>query len=179
MNKSLLSSVLLGSLTASLSISAAPASAFQVLVGGQRYELSVLVVSPNGQPGLFESLANGGRMPWWGDELQASLFAEQAGSGLGPLGDDLPFSEFGPLFAFAFEQGDVLSVAQLIVPPADSQGVFPTSTDEVYRFAVGTPQAPVSSVPGPLPILGLGLGYGWSRRLRRRLANGGGSALTR
>lgn len=170
MKQPIFSSVLLGTLTAGTSLTAVlPASALEVVVGGQRYELSVEEIAPNDQPGWFESLANGGRMPWWGDEQQAGRFAAEAGAGLGPLGPDLPFSEFGPLFAFAFDQGDVLSVAQLIVPPADSQGTFPTPTDEVYRFAVGRPLAPVSSVPGPLPILGLGLGYGWSRKLRKRI----------
>ncbi len=171
MNHPQLSSLLLGGLAVGTSLaSSLPASALEVVVGGQRYELSVEEIAPTGQPDWFESLANGGRMPWWGDEAKASLFAQRAGAGLGPLGPDLPFSEFGPLFAFGFDQGDVFSVAQLIVPPADSQGVFPTPTDAAYRFAVGTPLAPVSSVPGPLPILGLGLSYGWSRRLRRRVA---------
>jgi hypothetical protein len=177
MNPPLLSSLLLAGLAVGTSLaSALPASALEVVVEGRRFELSVVEVAPSDQPDWFESLADGGRMPWWGDEQRASLFAERAGDGLGPLGPDLPFSEFGPLFAFGFDQGDVLSVAQLIVPPADSQGVFPTPADGVYRFAVGAPLAPVSSVPGPLPILGLGLGYGWSRRLRRRVAEAGASA---
>jgi hypothetical protein len=171
MTHPLLSSLLVGGLAVGTSLaSALPASALEVVVDGRRFELSVAEVAPNDQPAWFETLTNGGRMPWWGDEAKASLFAQRAGDGLGPLGPDLPFSEFGPLFAFGFDQGDVFSVAQLIVPPADSQGVFPTPADAVYRFAVGTPLAPVSSVPGPLPILGLGLGYGWSRRLRRRVA---------
>lgn len=156
--------------------SAPPASALQVVVDGQRFELSVAEVAPTDQPDWFETLVNGGRMPWWGDEQKASLFAQRAGAGLGPLGPGQPFVEFGPLFAFTFDQGDVLSVAQLIAPPADSQGVFPTPVDEAYRFAVGTALPPVSSVPGPLPLFGLGLGYGWSRRLRRRLAEANGAA---
>lgn len=175
MTHTLLSSLLLGGFAVGTSLaSALPASALEVVVGGQRYELSVEEVAPTDQPAWFETLANGGRMPWWGDEVKASLFAERAGADLGPLGPDLPFSEFGPLFAFGFDQGDVLSVAQLIVPPADSQGVFPTPADAVYRFAVGTPLAPVSTVPGPLPILGLGLSYAWSRQLRRRVAAASG-----
>ncbi len=175
MTHTLLSSLLLGGLAVGTTLAnALPASALELVVGGQRYELSFEEIAPIDQPAWFESLANGGRMPWWGDEAKASLFAQRAGAGLGPLGPDLPLSEFGPLFAFGFDQGDVLSVAQLIVPPADSQGVFPTAADAVYRFAVGTPLAPVSSVPGPLPLLGLGVGYGWSRRLRRRLAEASG-----
>lgn len=46
---------------------------------------------------------------------------------------------------------------------------FSTSTDNSAPSGITTFTTPVSSVPGPLPILGAASAFGWSRRVRKRL----------
>lgn len=51
-----------------------------------------------------------------------------------------------------------------------ADGDTPYTSDNIYVCVGASPCAPpVSSVPGPLPLLGAGAAFGWSRRLRRRV----------
>ncbi len=176
MHRAALAPFWLGTLAAGASVAwtALPASAVQVMVGGEIYEVTVQEIAFNDQPSLFDSPTNGGMMPWWGSPTDAEAIAAQVGGSLGPLAPSQPFSDFGPLFAFdLIKTGPTVdfvdAVTQLIVPPANSQFNYQATPDETLRYAVGVRVTPPEPVPAPVPVLGVSIFFGWSRQLRKRL----------
>lgn len=168
----------LGALAAAASLATAvlPASAVQVMVGGETYEVTVEEIAFQDQPSLFDLPANGGMLPWWGDSGLASDFAEQVGDALGPVSSMPGFSDFGPMFAFdLLTNGSTVDFVdgwlQLIVSPANSQFNYQATPDETLRYAVGvlvtSPQP--QAVPSPIPVFGASMFFGWSRQLRKRM----------
>ena len=178
MPRPLLSSLLLGVITTAVLSQIQPARAFHVVVAGETYDITAeeIAYDDPGASARFNLIADGGEMPWWGNSSLASAFAEALGDGIGPLAPDPGLNEFGPLFAFDLlvdpQSGDAFvdSLAQLIVPPANSQFNYQPFTNESLRYAFATKVVvpPISSVPGPLPILGVSVCFGYARRLRRR-----------
>jgi hypothetical protein len=139
-------------------LSATPASAVVVNVGGNSYDVTVLNTSYDVSTSLFQ-LPPSGSMPWWGDDALASEFAAQVYNSLGSGWD----ADYGPVFAHSQSLSQVLGLTQSLSNPLDQIDVSPaTSTPVTYAIAT-TP------VPGPLPLFGAAAAFGWSRQLRSRL----------
>jgi hypothetical protein len=94
---------------------------------------------------------------------------------LGVITGNVPFG-FAPQPCIALKGIDVANMLDPSDTAAFNAGL---SFDKVGLVSVTqtpiTQFVPDSAVPGPLPLLGMGAAFGWSRRLRRRLAQSGGS----
>lgn len=160
--------VLSASVSASLFTSPQAAHALTVVVGGTTYDLQLYSGSYNSDPSFFQTTANGGRMPWWGNATLAEALAAQLANGLSPTYTDGDPVE-GPLFATSFDAQSLASdvgasffdLSTLGITDVVSTGSFDRSAS--LGYAVTTTPA-----PGPLPILGLAAGLSTARRLRRR-----------
>ena len=139
-------------------LSASPAAAVVVNVGGNSYDVSVFNTSYEASTTLFQQPPTG-QMPWWGDDLLASEFAAQVYNALGTGWD----ADYGPVFAHGESVGQVLGIVQSVSNPLDQIDVTPASNTTV-PYAIAT-----SPVPGPLPLFGAAAAFGWSRQLRKRI----------
>ncbi len=139
-------------------LSASPAAAVVVNVGGNSYDVTVFNTSYSTSTSVFQ-LPPSGQMPWWGDDLLASEFAAQVYNSLGTGWD----ADYGPVFAHGESLGQVLGLVQSVSNPLDQIDVTPASNTTV-PYAIAT-----SPVPGPLPLFGAATAFGWSRRLRQRM----------
>jgi hypothetical protein len=150
---------LLGSATLPL-LSATPAAAVVVDVGGISYDVSVSSMSYTLNPTSFD-LPPVGQMPWWGDSARASEFATKVLDQLGPGWDP----DYGPVFAYsiAAPQNEVLGLTQSLTDINDQIDVRP-ATSATISYATAT-----APVPLPLPLLGATVAYRCSRRLKARL----------
>lgn len=147
-------------------LTASPAAAVVVTVGGTSYDVSALTISSNSQPSAF-ALPPLGQMPWWGNDNLASEFATQVFNQLGAGWD----ADYGPVFAHALDtpMNQVLGLTSSLTDLNDQIDVTPSLTTTT-RYAIA-----VAPVPLPLPLLGAAAGLGWSRQLRRtRLVSSGG-----
>lgn len=159
--------------------SAAPAAAvsLDLVVDGQPWRLETVTTSYVASSSLFQTPANGGSMPWFGDGsgALATAFANAL------LAADPTQSVFGypnpgtggvaglrsPFFAWNHEPANNrVSYVSLELPT-------PSVTNP--SFFVGQPARRdyfIASrvVPGPLPLFGAAAAFGWSRRLRRRIS---------
>jgi hypothetical protein len=150
-------------------LTAGPANAFVLNVGGQDWNVTTFTGSYNDNKSKFNTPANGGVMPWWtdGDKKQDFLIA---------LGDSLGYPNLGGSLGPAF------GASTQGVPSSPGSGVgttlflysdvFPyilTSVVVPFSGEVTWAQASPVPVPGPLPILGLGAVFGYSRKLRKRI----------
>jgi hypothetical protein len=151
------------------------ASAFVVSVPGQgSYDIEV---QSTAFPGLVPPAS---LMPWWGNQALANEFATALGSGLGTA-----FENLGPFFAWEVNQNQVGFDAFCIGSPCfDSVGSAgaassfpignPTGSPDLsisFPWAVATAVPSTSSVPGPMPLLGVAAAFGFSRKLRARLGS--------
>jgi hypothetical protein len=159
--------------SAALCFAANPAQALtaQVTVSGTTYDVTTFTGTYNANTSKFNTLINGGLMPWWGSKSLAEQFATAVGADLGtPLG-----GSFGP--NFAYETQDVtfaIYVNGKAFAPANSNVYdYSFQTNETGTYATATLAPPPAAVPGPLPLLGVGAAFGMSRRLRRRIQLGG------
>jgi hypothetical protein len=154
--------VLAGSLLGLIIAAAAsPANALTVTVGGNNYNVISRSTSYSTDPSLFDRLAAGGRMPWWGDQAMASEFAAQVGSNLGEGSD----SGFGLYFAYESNGAPAFDLSALEEALANPgvQAVANPGWNQTARYAV------LSDVPGPLPIFAAAAAFHRSRQLRRRM----------
>ncbi len=169
--------------TLSLALAPNPVQALVVTVGGTQYEVSTFTGSYNSNLSKFNTAANGGVMPWWGNNQLAVDFSTAVGTSLG-----LPNPSFyvitanvGPIFAYGFRQfffEDVtVSASYLKTDVQTYYGYSPpaalTATATYAQATVYAPPPPPSDVPGPLPLFGAAAAFGMSRRLRRRIQLGG------
>jgi hypothetical protein len=138
----------------------APATAVVVTVGGVPYDVNIasLAYTLDATPFQLPPL---GQMPWWGDDMVASDFAEEVFNQLGPGWD----ADYGPVFAYAIDgpNDQVLGLASSLTDLNDQIDVTPATTAMVTYAIATTP------VPLPLPLFGTAAGLGWARHLRRRL----------
>ncbi|MFN9623298.1 MAG: hypothetical protein ACK587_10780 [Cyanobacteriota bacterium] len=139
-------------------LSANPASAVVVYVGGNSYDVTTLNTTYEASTNLFQGPPTG-MMPWWGNDLLASEFAAQVYDSLGSGWD----ADYGPVFAHGQSVGQVLGLAQSITDPLDQIDVTP-ATNTTVTYAIAT-----SPVPGPLPLVGAAAALGWSRQLKKRM----------
>jgi hypothetical protein len=147
-------------------LGAGQAQAVVVNVNGQNWNVTTFTGSYNDNISKFNTAANGGVMPWWGNSGLGSLFAREVGSSLGT--QLLDSATRGPLFAWSF-LGDTLRTRATIAPnfnqlnqgfdvPLESRGTS-------YLWA----QAELAPAPAPLPALGAAAAFGFSRKLRQRI----------
>jgi hypothetical protein len=139
-------------------LSANPASAVVVYVGGNSYDVTTLNTTYEASTNLFQGPPTG-MMPWWGNDLLASEFAAQVYDSLGSGWD----ADYGPVFAHGQSIGQVLGLTQSLTNPLDQIDVTPT-TNTTVTYAIAT-----TPVPGPLPLFGAAAAFGCSRQLRKRL----------
>lgn len=153
-----LSALTLLSATALPILSANPAAAALVTVGGADYDVTISTTSYNASASVFQ-LPPAGQMPWWGDEALASDFALEVFNQLGAGWS----ANYGPVFAHGATVSQVLGIAQSLTDINDQIDVTP-STNATVSYAIAT-----APVPGPLPLFGAAAAFGWSRRLRQRI----------
>jgi len=139
-------------------LSASPAAAVVVNVGGNSYDVTVLNTSYDTSTSVFQ-LPPTGQMPWWGNDLLASEFAAQVYNFLGSGWD----ADYGPVFAHGQSVGQVLGLTQSLSNPLDQIDVTPAS-NATLTYAIAT-----APVPGPLPLFGAAAAFSWTRQLRKRL----------
>ena len=154
----------------SLSIaSALPASAVTISIGSINYEVTVVVGKYFGNESLFE-VPPAGQMPWWADP-SGDMASEFATSVYNQLGQG-PETGYGPVFAYDFTGPNVQGIVQSLTDlSAQLDQPFSANNDIEYAVATPLPQGPVTSVPGPLPVVGALGAFTISRRLRRLLRN--------
>ena len=156
---------------AALSLSQGSAQAYVVTVNSVQYDVTTFTGSYNDNISKFNTAANGGVMPWWGDLQKAVDFASAVGFSLSQdQNSQLGCPTCGPLFPIAinpngqgayFESGSN-NVSTYNGPQADTTP--PTAN---FTWA----QATIYTVPGPgsLPLFGAGAAFGFSRKLRKRI----------
>jgi hypothetical protein len=155
-----------------IGLTAGEANALVVNVGGQNYDVTIFTGTYNGNTSKFETAANGGAMPWWGNQQAAVDFAAAVNIGLGMpnpgtrggyLADaiDSNLLFLSTTFYFPLFSGTITS-SEYAGSPAS------------YIFAVAALVAP-SSAPSPLPIFGAAAAFGASRQLRKRIKRSGHS----
>jgi hypothetical protein len=147
------------------------ARALNVVVGGTTYDIQLYTGSYNSNPSIFQTPANGGRMDWWGNPTLADALAGQLTNGLSPTyttGDPVE----GPLFATAFDGlslGSEVSASYFDLSTLGITDVVASASfDRTASFTYAVTKSN-TSVPAPLPFLGLAGGFAASRRLRRRV----------
>ena len=152
---------------------ASPKAAEAVVItnGGVNYDVEIYNGSYAANPSYFATPANGGRMPWWGDQSLAAILADLLGAGLSPN----PLPNDGPLFAWDLGNvtagnvdADYLDLTTLGTSYLVTSGDYGPSTTQTYVVLV-TPPPASAAVPAPLPLFGAAAAFGASRRLRRRL----------
>jgi hypothetical protein len=147
------------------------AEAVSVTVNGTTYDVNTFAGTYNANTAKFNTLANNGLMPWWGNESLAQQFATAVGASLGTPVSGI----YGPNFAHAIQNaGFAVYVNGKVFDPSNSS-VYSLSftTNESGTYATATLAPPPAGVPGPLPLFGAAAAFGLSRRLRRRIQLGG------
>jgi len=178
-------------------LTAGQAQAFVVNVNGQDWDVTTFTGSYNDNVSKFNTLENGGMMPWWENYL-ASSFADAVGDSLGFLtdypGQTYPLwggvlspsgyvlipvqGAIGPLFGYYHGGCDPgicgsAYVAQTGHPWNGYGAVF--GKHDVWTWAQatlvagGSTSGSAENVPGPLPIFGAAAAFGFSRKLRKRI----------
>jgi hypothetical protein len=148
----------------------AEASTSQVTVNGTTYDVTTFTGTYNANNAKFNTLANNGLMPWWGNESLAEQFAAAVGTSLGtPVA-----GAFGPSFAHKIENpGFAVYATGEVFSPPNSVFNYAFTINETGTYATATLAPPPAGVPGPLPLFGAAAAFGMSRRLRRRIQLGG------
>ena len=160
--------IALASLSTALAFPGA-SRALPFTVSGQQYDVTTFSGSYNANASLFNTPANGGAMPWWGNAALAEQFSTAVGAAFGYPNDDI----ISPYFAHT-DTGVAMGAATTINDGFGSFVDFQVSKSTVFHYAVASivpPLAPATGTPGPLPILGAASAFGMSRRLRRRIAS--------
>jgi hypothetical protein len=146
--------------TAASLLFSAPAQAVGVNFGGVLYDVTVVETSYTGSVDLFQ-LPPLGKMPWWGSQANADLFAGEVFDALG--------EGYGPLFAYDYDPSiaEVIGSLQDLSAPGSFIAGTPAASATV-KYAIANANA-TTPVPGPLPLFGAAAAFGCSRQLRRRL----------
>jgi len=161
---------LTASVAASLFSFPQAARALNVVVGGTTYDIQLYTGSYNSNPSFFETPSNGGRMDWWGNPALADALAGQLANGLSPTYTDGDPVE-GPLFATSFDGFSLGAEVSASYFDLSTLGITDVVTSDSFDRTASFTYAVTksnTSVPAPLPFLGLAGGFAASRRLRRR-----------
>ena len=148
------------------------AEAVSVTVGGTTYDVTSFSGTYNANSAKFNTFANGGSMPWWGNQGLAEQFAEAVGVSLGtPVANT-----YGPEFAHKLSPslfGPIYVDGEVFLSPSNVPTYGYTTTETgTYATATLAPPPP-AAVPGPFPLFGVAAAFGMSRRLRRKIQLGG------
>lgn len=170
--------------TAALGAAVAPAAGAVTLdltVNGQLWRLDTVTTSYVVSPGLFNTPAAGGSMPWWGDGTGtlATAFAtallaadpSQSVFGYPNSGTGGTANQRSPFFAWEWRANapNVSYVTiELPTPSISPDGASSLKLNQATSREWFIASA-IQQVPGPLPLFGAAAAFGWSRRLRRRL----------
>jgi hypothetical protein len=143
---------------AAISLSPGSAQAYVVTVGGVQYDVTTFTGTYNDNTSKFATAANGGVMPWFGNQTMATQFADAVGYNLGRLPSS---TDLGPYFP--------------VWNSGDNVVVYSYADWGTYNYSVGNGQStiyaqvlPAAPVPGPLPLLGAALPLSFCHRLRSR-----------
>jgi len=155
---------------AAISLSPGSAQAYVVNVGGVQYDVTTFTGTYNDNISKFETAANGGVMPWWGDYDLGALFATAVRENLGTP-NSYSGNTSGPIFSVEAFDGDV---GGKIWCTADCSGLTnPISTGWLASNSVVYAQATLytapTAAPSPLPLFGAAAAFGFSRKLRKRI----------
>jgi len=171
--------IVLGATVAAAALSLCPgkAEAFVVSVDNVDYDVTTFTGFYDANASKFQTPANGGEMPWWGNETLAQQFATAVGTNLG-----LPtFGTLGPFFAISSgiitDDFDTIRNTQLAsydTTYGNSGGVFVSPASDASWTWASVVQPTLntrstSDVPAPLPIFGVAAAWGSSRQLRKRI----------
>ena len=148
-------------------LGAGQAQALVVNVNGQNWNVTTFTGSYNANTSKFNTAANGGMMPWWGNLTLANSFALAVGGSLG-----LPiFDVGGPLFGTSTTG----TLVQTRLFNSNTNAI--ASLNQNFASSSTLAQAElVPPVPGPLPALGAAAAFGFSRKLRKRINAGANPA---
>jgi hypothetical protein len=143
---------------AAISLSPGSAQAYVVTVGGVQYDVTTFTGTYNDNTSKFATAANGGVMPWFGNQTMATQFADAVGYNLGRLPSS---TDLGPYFP--------------VWNSGDNVVVYSYADWGTYNYGVGNGQStiyaqvlPAAPVPGPLPLLGSAAALSFCRRLSSR-----------
>lgn len=140
-----------------------------VTVLGTQYKITYFQGDYYSNIAKFETPANDGLMPWWGNGDLAVLFSDALGLQLGTPNPPPP-SDYGPNFAIITESDPL--AGDLYIRTVANTGFsssFSESAGDSRAYAIlATPTA----VPGPAPLFGAAAAFGMTRRLRRRIKLG-------
>lgn len=164
-------SIILGAAAAVAAISLNPGSAqaYEVTVGNIRYDITTFTSSPLSAAAKFQTPANGGVMPWYGNAELAQSFATGLKGNLGyPNCQIAGGCGGGPFFAHERQSGGFTnsflwyqSTNALRGPQGNLAGQFRTFAQAAFIGYI--------PVPGPLPLFGAAAAFGFSRKLRTRI----------
>jgi hypothetical protein len=170
-------------------LTAGQAEAFVVKVDGQYWDVTTFTGSYNDNKSKFNTLANGGVMPWWVLPTSDYTFLtssqwEFINSLAHAVNDKLGLPNIGPwltpgapIFGYRYRDnrdggyfgGGVLSLRYVV--PGVENGLDPLeiTSSATWTWAQASPYASPAPVPGPLPALGVAAAFGFSRKLRKRI----------
>jgi hypothetical protein len=162
------------------------ARAYVVNIGGQDWDVTTFTGSYNDHKSKFaQTSAPGGVMPWWGDSSLATQFSNALGYSLGTpnsvetLSAGSPTNmNVGPYFAYNSIVDKItflLTDTAATYHPNTSPLIFSVDLNSSVTWAQvapkGTPPGDpkISTVPGPVPVIGAFAAFGYSRKLRKRI----------
>jgi len=158
------------------------ARAYVVNIGGQDWDVTTFTGTYNDNKSKFaQTSAPGGVMPWWGNSFLATEFSNAVGYSLLTPNSITTLStgstsnmNVGPYFAYnsIVEKITFLpSGTAATYHPNLSALIFSVDVDTSVTWAQVTPKdtPKISTVPGPVPVIGAFAAFGYSRKLRKRI----------
>jgi hypothetical protein len=104
--------------------------------------------------------------PYYVNTWGSSLFGISDPSSAGAINVTTVFQNKDLVTDLGFTTAGLITTWTL--QPANSNDPY-TANDRI-NFIVGSPSAPATGAPGPLPLFGSGAAFAWSRRLKRRIS---------
>jgi len=157
---------------AAISLSPGSAQALVVTVGDVQYDVTTFIGSADANAVKFNTPANGGKMPWYGNGSLAIDFALAVQGFFGNRTVYATDYTFNPDPAGNTNMVGIFWDTQYGTQPTPvpcldcfTGGATGGAYNEMY--AVATEVA--APVPGPLPLFGAAAAFGFSRKLRKRI----------
>ena len=156
---------------ATISLSPGSAQALVVTVGGVQYDVTTFTGSADNNAVKFNTPANGGMMPWYGNGSLAIDFALAVQGFFGNRTVYATAYTFNPNPADNTNMGGIFWDTQYgsnpnAVPCPDCFTGGATGGAYSERYAVARE---LTTAPGPLPLFGAAAAFGFSRKLRKRI----------
>ena len=162
---------------ATIGLSQGSAQAYVVSVGGVQYDVTAFTGSYDDNTSKFQTAANGGMMPWWGNQAAAMEFASAVGTQVGTQWewgagaffgysrDSDSFDYYGIEYTANYVNFAFFDTYFGITSYSD----WSTDSSNILWAKATLASSPAAPAPGPLPILGAAAAFGASRKLRRRM----------